>query len=380
MEKKTKKKNKKKILALAMVLALIIVIGGTFAWFTSKDEVTNRLSSSSDYNVAITENYTPVENMIPGTTVKKEVAAVNTGSVDAFVKMTVSGQLELTTMDSTGDSTYSATNVSSYVALSTGTNANEVTSLQAGAILAYTTSTNASDKGAVGTLYTDGTGFTPTGSGFYVFARSVTAATSGNTWEYVGYYYDGSSDYYAITIDTSSSTINNDGTISGTAPSCTIDKTTTSVINTSGGTNNIVFTYDSTNSKIVATYDPDISTNSGDEIIFYINLDTDYADDWTVDSNNMTFYYKKILASGATSENLIASVELADSVSESSYVSLNFDLDITLDSIQVSGDTNNLAEAVNADNTWWYAYGDGNGANVTTATNSLTWQSSQYSN
>lgn len=380
MENKAKKKNKKKILAAAIVLALIIVIGGTFAWFTSSDEVTNRLSSTSDYNVAITENFVPVESMTPGTTVSKEVAAVNTGSVDAFVKMAVSGQLELTTY-TTGDSSYSGSNTSSYVALSTDTNANEVTSLQAGAILAYTTSTESDDTDAVGTLYTDGTSFTPTGAGFYVFARSVTASTSGNTWEYVGYYYDGTN-YYAITIDASSSTINSDGTIStsGTAPTLTIDKTTTTVINagsTSGS--NIVFAYDKDNSRITATYDPD-SNVTGDEIIFYINLDTNYSTNWTVDSTNLTFYYNKILASGSTSGNLISSVELADSVSESSYVSLNFDLNITLDSIQVSSDESNLAETVNADTTWWYAYSDTSGDNVTSTTTSLTWQSSAYSN
>lgn len=376
MENKAKKKNKKKILAAAIVLALIIVIGGTFAWFTSSDEVTNRLSSTSDYNVAITENFVPVKSMTPGTTVSKEVAAVNTGSVDAFVKMTVSGQLELTTY-TTGDSSYDSSSTSSYVALSTDNDANEVTSLQAGAILAYTTSTNTSDTGAVGTLYTDGTNFTPNGSGFYVFARSVTASTNGNTWEYVGYYYDGTSAYYAITIDTSSSTIDSDGTIdtTSTAPSLTIDKTTTSVIEGSS----FVFAYDKDNSRITATYDPD-SNVTGDEIIFYINLDTNYSDNWTVDETNLTFYYNKILASGSTSKNLIASVELASTVSESAYVSLNFDLDITLDSIQVSSDDSNLAETVNGTTGWWYAYGSSSGENVTTSTTSLTWQSSAYSN
>ncbi len=336
--KKTKKKNKK-ILAAAMVVAFIIVMGATFAVFTSKDEVTNRLSSTSDYNVTITENYEPTTTIIPGTTVTKKVAAVNTGSVDAFVKMTVSGQLVLTTLDSTGDSSYDDSNVSNYIALTD----DEVTSLQAGAILAYTTSSDMSDTGAIGTLYTDGTGFSPSASGFFVFARSV-EVTSGTsityTWEYVGYYYDGSSNYYEISVDASSSTINSNGTITGTGPNLSIDKTTTTLIDAS----NLVFAYSSSDGVITATYDPDgMNQNAdGDEIIININLASSYSTYWDIaaaaDAQSVICYYKYVLESAATSELLIASVELDDSVAESTYISFDFDLNISLDSIQVASD------------------------------------------
>ena len=65
---------------------IIFLVGTTFAWFTSKDEVTNRLSAHADYNVSIVEDFTPPEDWTPGQTVNKPVSAVNTGNVDAFVQ------------------------------------------------------------------------------------------------------------------------------------------------------------------------------------------------------------------------------------------------------------------------------------------------------
>ena len=65
---------------------IIFFVGTTFAWFTSKDEVTNRLSASADYNVSIVEDFTPPEDLVPGQTINKDVCAVNTGNVDALVR------------------------------------------------------------------------------------------------------------------------------------------------------------------------------------------------------------------------------------------------------------------------------------------------------
>lgn len=72
--KKTKTKSKqKKVLVISVLLAALIVAGGTFAWFTSKDEVTNKLSASNDYGVTITETFTPPEQWLPGEDVKRLV-------------------------------------------------------------------------------------------------------------------------------------------------------------------------------------------------------------------------------------------------------------------------------------------------------------------
>ncbi len=61
----------------------------TFAWFTSKDEVTNRLTATADYGVSLVEDFTPPKDMTPGQEVNKDVSVVNTGSVDSFVRVSL---------------------------------------------------------------------------------------------------------------------------------------------------------------------------------------------------------------------------------------------------------------------------------------------------
>ena len=90
-----KKKNRRAVLVTSCVLAALIVAGSTFAWFSSKDEVTNRLSASANYGVTIAEDFTPPENWIPGQEVDKNVAFVNTGNVDAFVRAWLEGEMKI---------------------------------------------------------------------------------------------------------------------------------------------------------------------------------------------------------------------------------------------------------------------------------------------
>lgn len=102
----TNKKNKKtarqkRTLVLALLVAATIAAGSTFAWFTSKDEVTNRLSASAKYDVSIAEDFQPPEDWVPGQTINKDVSAVNTGNVDAFVRMWLGGQMRLLAEDAT---------------------------------------------------------------------------------------------------------------------------------------------------------------------------------------------------------------------------------------------------------------------------------------
>ena len=80
---------------------IILFARQTFALFTSKDEVTNRLSASAAYDVSIAEDFQPPEDWIPGQTINKDVSAVNTGNVDAFVRMWLGGQMRLLAEDAT---------------------------------------------------------------------------------------------------------------------------------------------------------------------------------------------------------------------------------------------------------------------------------------
>jgi len=100
----SKSKSRRRVFRASCILAALIVAGSSFAWFTSKDEVTNRLSASANYGVAIAEDFQPPENWIPGQAVNKDVAAVNTGNIDAFARMWVEGEMSVVARTSQDDS------------------------------------------------------------------------------------------------------------------------------------------------------------------------------------------------------------------------------------------------------------------------------------
>lgn len=91
----SKLKRRRRVLGASCILAALIVGGSSFAWFTSKDEVVNRLSAKSDYGVGLAEDFTPPENWVPGQKIDKNVGVVNTGNVDAFVRVWLEGEFKL---------------------------------------------------------------------------------------------------------------------------------------------------------------------------------------------------------------------------------------------------------------------------------------------
>lgn len=92
---KKKTSKEKRVLIAALCIAATVAAGSTFAWFSSSDEVTNRLSANAAYDVTIAEDFTPPENWIPGQTIEKNVAVVNTGNTDAFVRTWLEGEMNL---------------------------------------------------------------------------------------------------------------------------------------------------------------------------------------------------------------------------------------------------------------------------------------------
>jgi predicted ribosomally synthesized peptide with SipW-like signal peptide len=215
-KKQEKTKSQKRVLIVSIVLALLIVAGATFAWFTSKDEVTNKLSASSNYGVTIVEDFTPPSNWTPGQKVNKDVALVNTGNVDAIVRASLSSAISLTLEDAgvacettitpvasgtqTTPTAVTLTNVtpvplSKYTGSASeitdnGTaSANEIKSIQAGGRLICEAGIILSEAETK-----DGTDYVPAWTGLYVFERSD---EKGNK-TYSGYYYvqpDGSAAY-----------------------------------------------------------------------------------------------------------------------------------------------------------------------------------------
>lgn len=314
--KEKKSTKQKKVLAASILLAVIIVIGATFAWFTSKDEVTNKLTASNNYGVSITETFTPPDNWAQGQSIDKKVGAVNTGNVDAFVRLNLTNSIDVTLLDANG-SAYDSANTTSFVELS----ANEVTSLQAGGILVWE-GDKAPDSQKKGTSYT------PTAAGLYLFSR-----TDSKT---VGYYFDGTK-YYALQKITNTS-----GTYSAVLQTKTVVKA-----------QDLTFDYTNISAAdpyIIATYAGSNAQSKDDDIVINIYLDKNYASSWERDttSTGAVFYYKSILAAGAQANNLVDHLVLDSSVKNEAYITFDYNLTVGLDSVQISPDDAKIT-AVNSE-------------------------------
>lgn len=175
----SKSKKRRRVLGASCILAALIIAGSSFAWFTSKDEVTNRLTATSDYGVSIVESFTPPKMWVPGQEINKDVYAVNTGSIAAFVKENVSGILNYTFERKVGswDKTCLELNDATKTAI------DGVTTNEAGGFLAWTDATTKA-------LSFDGTTAVKEGNkaGNIVAKNSTHGNGSGNenfTYEYV---------------------------------------------------------------------------------------------------------------------------------------------------------------------------------------------------
>lgn len=205
----SKSKKRRRVLGASCILAALIIAGSSFAWFTSKDEVTNRLTASADYGVSIVESYEPPKNWVPGQTVNKDVYAVNTGNVAAFVKEDITGRLSYTYENPVAyvQSTAAATAKEKGVELNDNQKKliDGSTTMEAGSILAWTDTDEPTGVKSVARQQEEPavvSRWTPTKTGVYVFRRSVDTTDANNTkFTYAGYYYDADTDkYYEIRI------------------------------------------------------------------------------------------------------------------------------------------------------------------------------------
>lgn len=331
-----KKQNakQKRILIVSLAIALILVIGSTFAWFTSTDSVTNRLTASSDYGVSITETFTPPEDWVPGQEINKDVGAVNTGNISAFVRLALSNNLQVTTYEDVAESSFDADKC---ITLDDGktsngvTPANEVLALQSGGLLV--SAPQGETLGSLATYYNNDPNNSTNNKipkdGVYIFRHYVetnttTDATTGKktttyTYEYKGFRYDSKTGkYYKINVTCSDqpdygedlNTVTdskNDGiadTNTGanasftvtyvkesdpvnTVPTFTFEAAKGEITDSNGNAvkdsdGNLTYATPHTNEshpdRIVATYDPKNNDSSSDtdryddDIVIYINL------------------------------------------------------------------------------------------------------------
>ena len=98
--------NKKKLSALLLAGILTAgVVGGTFAWFTSKDTVTNQFATGGtnddDKNTGIDiwEKFEKPTNVVPGTTTDKLVQVKNTSTYDQFIRVKITPKWEKDGLD-----------------------------------------------------------------------------------------------------------------------------------------------------------------------------------------------------------------------------------------------------------------------------------------
>ena len=178
---------------------IILFACQSFAWFTSKDEVTNRLTASSDYGVSIVESFAPPKNWIPGEEVNKDVYAVNTGSIDAYVKETLTGVLNFTYEEKLNAWTSDCLELGPQAV----TSIDGITTYEGGSYLAWTNAAGV-DVDAVNSARDNdkvANPWHPNTPGVYVFRRSIKQGEgdAADTFTYAGYYFDGSK-YYKIVL------------------------------------------------------------------------------------------------------------------------------------------------------------------------------------
>ncbi len=86
MSKKDALKKRNRLFAAVLCVAAAIMGEITFAWYTSQNSLTNTFINGSLKTVVV-ENFTPPAHWTPGVTTDKVVQVVNTGTLDAYVRL-----------------------------------------------------------------------------------------------------------------------------------------------------------------------------------------------------------------------------------------------------------------------------------------------------
>lgn len=84
----TKKTNRLAFLIFTVTFSCVMVLGSTYAWFTSADSVTNEFRGTR-LAAEIQENFVPNHTWGPGTDTRKEVWVKNTGDTAAFIRVSM---------------------------------------------------------------------------------------------------------------------------------------------------------------------------------------------------------------------------------------------------------------------------------------------------
>lgn len=317
----SKSKQRRRVLGASCILAALIVAGSSFAWFTSADEVVNKLSAENTYNVVITEDFTPPppdDPWTPGEKITKKAGVVNTGNVNSIVSVALSSKISVVKKELVASTAVPGSASASTKTYKELTDA-EVTALQSGGRLVYTSATTAD------------------GAGVYVYHRAETGVEEK---DYVAYYKVAAAagdKYYAvddihITID--------DTTGDVTRVTYQFVVFSDAIVITDTGDNKFSYSINAAG-NIEATVDVDGNVATTDDVITIIieraNIGTT-GDTWTQLSAT-EYGYNQILAAGKKSSDFILSATLSADTKKEAFVSFDYDLTIKSKSAQeVEGD------------------------------------------
>lgn len=88
-------KKRNMMLLTSMMLAVLLIAGGTFAWFTaSADPVVNEFTMGT-LDIKVHENFCPPTNVNPGQCFNKDIWIENTGSKRAVVRIGIDEAFEM---------------------------------------------------------------------------------------------------------------------------------------------------------------------------------------------------------------------------------------------------------------------------------------------
>ncbi len=80
------KKNKKPLVFIALLFSVLLIVGGTIAYYTSSDTFENEFDTGT-YKIETQEAFVSPDNWTPGTTTEKTIIATNKGNTMAAVRI-----------------------------------------------------------------------------------------------------------------------------------------------------------------------------------------------------------------------------------------------------------------------------------------------------
>ncbi len=188
----------------------------------------------------------------------------------------------------------------------------------------------------------DSNTFKPHTSGLYIFRRNVALNDNEDKYQFSGYYYDSDLEKY-FALDTKA-TDESDYVLDPTIVNCAIGTDGSYSVTPNG-----VMLFSATDEKLknedlkwtLAGSKWVVTNGDAGKVkinVTVANVGTN-AEQWTYKSaagKTTTYYYNNDLEEGATTAKLVDSVELDSSVTKEDFIAFDFDLNVKMESIQVT--------------------------------------------